>query len=125
MLRAHDGDFRNIVNIVLKMRQDTKAYRKEIINTPSIIRAEFTREIEELQRLRDKINVNVQRENEVQKKKVAKLKQKYDREGVNFVEETGQMGRDPQTTTNLGPQPDGPPVLLPPAHPSMRQQTEP
>ena len=49
--------------------------------------AEFTREIDELNKLRSKMNENIKVESEKQKKKMQKIKEKYDREGVNFVDQ--------------------------------------
>ena len=45
--------------------------------------------------------------------KLDKIKQKFDRDGVNFVQDEGQIGRQqqPQSPSNLGPRPiDAPPM---------------
>lgn len=52
MLTAADGNFDDIVNMVLKIRPDIEAGRQYTIKTPSVIRAEFTREIDSLKALR-------------------------------------------------------------------------
>jgi len=46
MLRAHDNNFEHIVDGVLKMRHDVKAKRKQVLAIPSVMKAEFTREID-------------------------------------------------------------------------------
>ncbi len=63
MMRMHDGDFKSIVAGVLKIAPEVEAGRQHTINTPSVIRAEFTREIEELDRFRQQINQNIRAEN--------------------------------------------------------------
>jgi len=80
------------VTAVLKLRPDIAASRSETIKTPSVIRAEFTREIEELTTLRRRIKERIADENDKQKVKVQKMKKKYDREGVNFIEDEEEIG---------------------------------
>lgn len=46
MLRAHDVNFEHIVDGVLKNRHDIKAKRKQVLAIPSVMKAEFTREID-------------------------------------------------------------------------------
>lgn len=75
------------------MAPEIQAGRQFTINTPSVIRAEFTREIEELDKFRHQINVNIRAENSKQQKKIQKMKAKYDREGVNFIEDEKDIGR--------------------------------
>lgn len=70
MMRMHDGDFKSIVAGVLKVAPEIEAGRQHTINTPSVIRAEFTREIEELDRFRQQINQNIRSENTKQQKKI-------------------------------------------------------
>lgn len=50
------------------------------------MRSEFTREMEDLDILKKKFNENVKLANEKQKEKMKKVKKKYDRSGVNYVE---------------------------------------
>lgn len=59
MLTAADGNFDDIVNSVLKMRPFIEAGRSYTIQTPSVIRAEFTREIDSLNDLRGKFRANI------------------------------------------------------------------
>jgi len=54
MLQANDGNFDDIVASILRMRPHIESGRQYTIKTPSVIRAEFTGEIEELNNLRAK-----------------------------------------------------------------------
>ena len=85
MLQANDGKFDDIVNAVLRMRPDIETGRQYTIQTPSVIRAEFTREIEALNELRKKFRSNIRHEEAKTQHKLAKIKDKFDRDGVNFV----------------------------------------
>lgn len=49
--------------------------------------AEFDKELEYSAALSDKVRSNLQKENEKQKRKFNKLKQKYDREGIEHIED--------------------------------------
>jgi len=62
MLTASDCNFDDVVNMVLRMRPDIEAGRQYTIQTPSVIRAEFTREIEALNELRGKFRSNIRGE---------------------------------------------------------------
>ena len=62
MLTAGDGNFDDIVNMVLKIRPDIEAGRPYTIQTPSVIRAEFSREIEQLNDLRGAFRSNIRNE---------------------------------------------------------------
>jgi len=69
--------------------------REEYISTLSITKAEFTREIEELDNFRNKVNSNIRTEKQKQKDKIEKLKAKYDAEqGVEFKESEKDLGRE-------------------------------
>ena len=68
------------------MRKDIEAGRQYTVQTPSVIRAEFTREIEKLNDLRGKFKANIRGEEQKQQVKLEKIKQRFDREGVNFVQ---------------------------------------
>ena len=59
MMRNADGDFKSIVAGVLMMAPDNEAQREEMINEPSILRAEFTRELEDLTVLKARFNHNI------------------------------------------------------------------
>ena len=93
MLTAAGGDFDDIVNSVLRMRPDLEAGRQYTLQTPSVIRAEFTREIDALNELRAKFRDNINSEGQKQVDKLQKIKEKFDREGVNFVKDESQIGR--------------------------------
>ena len=56
MMTAAGGDFSDIINAVLKLRPHIKADRQQTLKTPSVIRAEFTREIEEVSHFRSEVN---------------------------------------------------------------------
>jgi hypothetical protein len=49
--------------------------------------AEFDHELERAERLRLAVKKNIEQENEVQKQKFRRMKQKYDRDGVEFIED--------------------------------------
>lgn len=49
--------------MVLKMRPYIEATRQDTLNIPSVLRAEFTREIEEMDKLRTKMNIAIRGEN--------------------------------------------------------------
>lgn len=53
---------------------------------PSVLTAEKDGEMEELADLKYKIKSNIENENEVQRKRLEELKEKFDREGVEFIE---------------------------------------
>lgn len=91
-LRNKTVDYKSIVQQVLHVKGDIEAKRKDIIRTPSIRRAEFTREREELDDFRIKLRSNIQSENEKQKERIKKLKSKYDKDGVEVLEDMRQLG---------------------------------
>lgn len=78
---------------VLKCRPEITAKRKNYIKTPSVIRAEFTREREELDEFRMKLRQNLQTENAKQRQRVKDLKKKYDKEGVQVIENLSEIGK--------------------------------
>ncbi len=124
MLTAADGKFDDIVNSVLRMRPHIEAGRQYTIQTPSVIRAEFTREIDQLNELRAKFRDNIRGEEQKQQMKLDKIKDKFDRDGVNFVQDESQIGRtveQPMAPSNLGSNPYAP---APPqkGHPSTHRQ---
>jgi len=82
-LKHHDCDFRPIVSRVLQMSPNITANRKITLENPSVIRAEFTRERDELQEMRVKLQHNIDNMNAKQYQKIQKLKLDQDREGVN------------------------------------------
>ena len=52
-----------------------------------------------MDKLRGRMQANVKQENAKQKQKMKRVKEKYDREGVNFIEDESQMGKTPTTTS--------------------------
>ena len=99
MLQSSGGDYSQIVQSVLAFAPETTATRVEALKTPAIMLAEFTREIEQMDKLRGRMQTNVKAENAKQKQKMMRVKEKYDREGVNFIEDESQMGKTPTTTS--------------------------
>lgn len=95
MIREADGDLKSIVAGVLNVAVDIEAQREEALQQPSVLRSEFTREMEDLDVLKQKFNANVKVANEKQKEKMKKVKKKYDRSGVEYVENEDQIGREP------------------------------
>jgi hypothetical protein len=81
-MREADGDFESIVAAVLKLAPGVTANRKITLQNPSVYRAEFDHEIEELRLLRTKLQINIELANAKQRERLDRLKQKYDREGV-------------------------------------------
>lgn len=86
MMTEAGGDFKSIVAAVLRIAPETEVSRQHVLKTPSVMLAEFTREIAEMDKLRGRMHANVKLENEKQKKKMKKVKERYDREGVEFIE---------------------------------------
>ena len=62
-LRQGSTDHKSIVAKVLKCRPEITAKRNEVTKIPSIIRAEFTREIEKLDDFRAALKRNIDEEN--------------------------------------------------------------
>ena len=67
------------------MRPMINCKRHDIIKIPSITLAEFDNELDYQEQLRRKIKENIDRENMIQKEKFMKMKEKYDRDGVEFI----------------------------------------
>lgn len=97
------------------MREYVEAARRTTIQNPSVLRAEFQREIDEISELRKRVRDNIEDENMKQRQKIAKLKAQYDREGVEFVEEGTDLGRQ------VG-EGDGIPPEQRKSHPSYQKQ---
>lgn len=95
MMRKQGGDFQAIVAKVLAMAPHITCDREGYINTLSITKAEFTREIEELDNFRSKVNSNIRTEKQKIKDKIDKLKEKYESEkGAEFRENENDIGRE-------------------------------
>lgn len=69
------------------MRPVIQCKRHDIIKIPSIMLAEFDHELDKSADLSRKVKANIDRENIVQKEKFKQLKAKYDREGIEYVED--------------------------------------
>lgn len=91
-LRSRVADHKGIVAKVLKCRPDINAKRKEILKIPSVKITEFTRERERLEDFKSKLRQNIEGEKERQRQKMAKLKQKYDKEGIAVVDDVAEIG---------------------------------
>lgn len=73
------------------MRPVINCKRHEIINIPSVIAAEYDHELDYQADLKQRLRRNIEQENAVQKEKFKRLKAKYDREGIEFIEDENQM----------------------------------
>jgi len=62
-IRARDGDFKSIVKMIIAMSHEISGQRQALLGIPSVIRAEFTREREEIDVLRKRISANLKDEN--------------------------------------------------------------
>jgi len=61
--------------------------RHDIVKIPSIILSEFDNELEKNEMLRQSVRRNIEQENRVQKEKFMKMKAKYDREGIEYIQD--------------------------------------
>jgi hypothetical protein len=93
-LRNKTIDYKAVVQKVLKMRPYIKCKRHDIVKIPSIMLAEFDRELDKSEALRQAVKKNVQKENEIQKKKFQEMKAKYDREGVEFIKDEIELASE-------------------------------
>jgi len=84
-------DYKHIVQKVLAVRPYIKCKRHDIVKLPSIMLAEFDHELEKSEEFSQKMRKNIQQENVVQKERFRKMKEKYDREGVEFIEDEMDM----------------------------------
>jgi len=98
-LRSQVADHKGIVAQVLRCRPEINAKRKEILKLPAVKITEFERERERLDEFKGKLQYNLEEEKMRQKQKMAKLKQKYDKEGISVVDDVAQMG-DQHLTEN-------------------------
>ena len=95
-LKGVAGDPSLIVNRILHIKSGIECGRPGLLNVPSVLRAEFTREREKLEEFRSGIRERIAEEDKKNKKKMSKLKAKFDREGVEHVDDAGNIGRDGQ-----------------------------
>lgn len=69
------------------MRPMINCKRPDIIKTPSIMLAEFDHELSKHEEFIKRMRSNIEKENLVQKEKFMQMKAKYDREGVEHIED--------------------------------------
>lgn len=69
-LIANNGNFDDIVTSVLKMRPHIQCGRPWTLRTPSVIRAEFTREIEKTRKFNTNVTLRIRDEESKQKVKL-------------------------------------------------------
>lgn len=86
-LRSRLVDYKAIVAKVLKCRPEISAKRRDVITIASIIRAEFQRERDKLGAFRSALKANIADGNAKQRQKMQAIKQKYDKEGIEVVED--------------------------------------
>ena len=67
------------------MRPYIQCKRHEIVKIPSIMLAEFDQELAKAEHFRMSVKKNIEGENAQQKEKFKRMKQKYDRDGVEFI----------------------------------------
>lgn len=91
-LRSKVADHKGIVAKVLKCRPDINAKRKEILKIPSVRITEFERERDRLEDFKGRMRQNVDGEKRRQREKMARLKQKYDQEGVQVIDDVEEIG---------------------------------
>ena len=78
---------------VLRCRPELEAKRRDIIKIHSIIRTEFSQERERLEGFQKSLKSNMTMENEKQRTKFNELKAKYDKEGVQVIENEDEIGK--------------------------------
>ena len=61
---------------------------------PSIVRTEFSREIEKMEHFKSSLQKNMANQKEVHRKKFAKLKAKYDKAGVEVTEDETEVDEE-------------------------------
>ncbi|CDW84041.1 pyridine nucleotide-disulphide oxidoreductase family protein [Stylonychia lemnae] len=86
-LRNQSLTYQDIVRAVLRSRPFIKCKRSEIVRLPSVMLAEFDQELEKSAELSEKVKANIKIENQRQRVKFEEMKEKYDREGVEFVQD--------------------------------------
>ena len=71
---------------VLQMRSTIECKRHQILAVPSILEAEQEAEIESQEDLMRNIKKNIDAETQKQKQKFKEMKEKFDRDGVEFIQ---------------------------------------
>lgn len=92
LLRSQIADHKGIVAKVLKCRPEINAKRKEIVKIPSVRITEFTRERERLEVFKERLRNNIAGEKKKHQQKLAKLREKYDKEGVQIIDDETKIG---------------------------------
>jgi len=69
------------------MRPMIQCKRHDIVKIPSIMLAEFDHELARAELFRMNVTKNIENENSQQKEKFRRMKQKYDRDGVEFIQD--------------------------------------
>jgi hypothetical protein len=78
---------------VLQLRPLIECNRHEILKIPSVVSAEFEKELDEQVDMKLKLQENIRNENALQRDKFMKLKEKYDREGVEYIGDEMEIGQ--------------------------------
>ena len=71
------------------------------------MRVEFTREREDLAEFRGRMKTKIDGENQKQKREIAKIKEKYNKEGTQFIDDENEMGRTLPEGGDIGPKNPG------------------
>lgn len=108
-LRNHTMEYKHIVANVLKLRPHIQCKRHEIVKLPSVMLAEFDHELEKAEQLRNDVTKNITRENQRQKQKFQDMKQKYDREGIEYIQDEMQLAEKAGAKGAPRPGPPGQP----------------
>lgn len=101
-LRNGNEDYKHIVQQVMKMRPLIQCKRHDIVKIPSIMLAEFEHEIARAEFFRNNIKKQIENENKKQKEKFQRMKQKYDRDGVEFIQDELELADRQASGENPG-----------------------
>mmetsp|Transcript_4103 Transcript_4103/g.6936 ORF Transcript_4103/g.6936 Transcript_4103/m.6936 type:complete len:226 (+) Transcript_4103:153-830(+) len=94
MLQNKHVNSKSIVQNVLRLRPDITLKRPDSLQVPSVLRVEFGRERDEMDDFRAKIKLNMRKQKQEQQSMVDSLKEKYDRDGVEVIEDVSQIGQN-------------------------------
>jgi hypothetical protein len=95
-LRRRMVTHKHIVANVLQCRPDIYTKRKLITKIDSVIRAEFTREREQLDKFKQELKENIRTEKTKLKDQFDEMKAKYDQDGVEVIDDESQIGAQQQ-----------------------------
>lgn len=79
--------------MVMQMRPMIECKRHEIVKIPSVLAAEFEKELDQQYNLKTKLEKNISNENALQREKFMKLKEKYDKEGIEYIGDEMDIGK--------------------------------